>query len=816
MRVKMKSTAPQPPEGRWWDLPAALLLLAVLLTAAFRLSSTNWTEHLNLIQTVTILGLLAGLALGQSRFSPVTARLFALAYGLFVIPWQLGLTLGEGILWNERLVSLGNRLWLTINQLTRTEPITDNMFFIALMACLFWFISTFGGYNLTRYGSGWRAILPPGLAIVLIHAYDSFFPIRTWFLAGYLFFSLLLLARVNFLAQFRLWKQHRAYLPPYLGLDFIRFALVITAILVIFSWTAPALATAITPAEKAWRQVTSPWIAIRERLSNAFSALQSSVGFVTDFYGDTLALGRGNPLTDMVVLTVETPPLAAPGVRYYWRARVYDQYEGYWVSSLPETRSLSPNNPDLEFPEFEGRSIANFTIITHYPIQNIYTPAQPIWVSRPVEAQLSTNSDGTVDLGILEANPYLNPGEVYQVEASLSSATIAQLRKAGNDYPDWVLERYLQVPDSITPRMRQLAFDIAGDLDNPYEITQAVTNWLRNNLVYSETIPAPPIDQDPLDWVLFEHGEGFCNYYASAEVILLRILGIPARLAVGYAQGERLSSDDLDAIPTLAPRGLNIPQEELGFESDRYTVRQRDAHAWPEVFFPDLGWVEFEPTSSQAPIFRPPGVDAALDEAENQGGLLDEERPLPPDFRDEDPLGNRNQSGASGVNSPFQIPFAGWLFLATTALATATLFIRRIRRERGSPPLPIQLEEGLRQIGFEPPAFLLHWARFARLSPITRAYFEINRALTRLGRPAQPTETPAERARSLSGLLPSIIPSIQALIKEYQLITYSREPGNEPAAQEASRQIRKNSYLALIQRFLSRWQEPVTKQRTSS
>jgi len=75
--------------------------------------------------------------------------------------------------------------------------------------------------------------------------------------------------------------------------------------------------------------------------------------------------------------------------------------------------------------------------------------------------------------------------------------------------------------------------------------------------------------------------QGFCNYYATAEVILLRSVGIPARLAVGYAQGDNV--DD----PLL------------------YTVRQRDAHAWPEVYFPGVGWVEFEPTASQPTLVRP-------------------------------------------------------------------------------------------------------------------------------------------------------------------------------------------------------------------
>ena len=96
------------------------------------------------------------------------------------------------------------------------------------------------------------------------------------------------------------------------------------------------------------------------------------------------------------------------------------------------------------------------------------------------------------------------------------------------------------------------------------------------------TVEAPPAGQDPLDWFLFHSKKGFCNYYATAEVLLLRSAGIPARMVVGFAQGE-----------------FDPP--------NHYVVRQRDSHAWPEVYFPGIGWVEFEPTSNQAPLELPLG-----------------------------------------------------------------------------------------------------------------------------------------------------------------------------------------------------------------
>jgi transglutaminase-like putative cysteine protease len=795
--------------NRWWDWPAAILLIAALLTATTRLVATRWTEELPLVQTVAFLGAVAGLALGQSSFSLKTARIFAFLYGLFIVPWQLGLTIGSGTPWPERMVNLGNRLLLTIDHLLQQRPVTDNMFFLFLMSSLFWAMSVYAGYNLTRHARPWPVILPAGLALIVIQAYDSFFQVRTWFLAGYIFLSLLILARLHYLNLRSRWRENGTYLPPFVSLDSIRLGLITTAILVLFAWTAPALASAVTPAESVWRRATMPWISVRERLSNAFSSLQASVGVVTDFYGDTLPLGRGNPLTDTVIMTVHAPPRVAAGVRYYWKQRTYDYYDNGWSTSLINTTTLSPTDAGLALPEFSGRMPATFLFETKYPIQNLHSAPQPVWVSRQVEASLAQNPDGTVDLGLLKATPYLAAGETYQVEASLSAASITELRAAGTDYPEWVAARYLQIPEDITPRTVELAAQVTAGLDNPYDKVEAVTNFLRNHLTYAETVPVPPSGQEPIDWILFDHRQAFCNYYASAEIIMLRSLGIPARLAVGYSEGERTSLLDLDSIPSLGPGRENVPQE-IDTAGNLYTVRHRDAHAWPEVFFPGLGWVEFEPTVSQLPIFRPAGgiTPESQEDPVPENSSLTPEELLAQDRRNELLAAERNPQLTAIEQAALRMPWLFWAALGACSLGLVLIQANRLREKRGLPPIPVALEARLRAIGVEPPAILRRWVRFATLSPLTKAYLELNRALSRLGKPAKPKDTPAERAETLQELLPAAATPIQNLLFEYQSATYSQHPGDIDVAQTAGGEIRKLSFLALLQRFLARFQEP--------
>ncbi len=775
---------------RWWDWPAVLLLMAAVINAAIRLNATNWTRDLDLVQTVTLLGLIAGLALGQSKFTRGAASFLAFSYGAFVVVWLIGLTLGRGILWPERLVSMLARLSLTFNQIYQQKPVTDNLFFNLLMSALFWALSVSAGYSLTRHGSPWRAILPTGLALVVVHSYDAFFPVRAWFLASYIFLSLLLIARMHFIKLRHQWRENGTYLPPYIGLDSYRLGFITTVILLLFAWTVPALASSFSPAEHVWRRAIQPWTDIRNRLSNVFYSLQASVGVVTDFYGDTLPLGRGSPLTDTVIMTIEAPPRPAPGVRFYWSSRVYDYYDGSWSSTTEDVRPVQPNDFNLPYPEYQNRETGVFRFKTNFAIQNLSTPTNPIWVSRPADAFLYVNPDGTVDLSHLKATPLIQAGDMYQVEASIATASVADLRAAGVEYPDWIKNRYLQLPDTITPRTKELAERLAAGLDNPYDIATTITEFLRRHLEFSDSVPPVPGNQEPVDWVLFEHRKAFCNYYATAEVVLLRSLGIPARLAVGYAEGQLLniSGDEFDrAFRVGAPQVYT------------FSVRHRDAHAWPEVYFPNIGWVEFEPTVSQRPLRRPAG-----DEADLAGAQANEPDDTPAGlaaqniFREEELFTAASLQDAGSV----EIPTAVWVLLAVILIVAAGYGIRRVRIRRSSPPVPIQIERSLRAIGLKPPDIVRRWAKYASLPSTSRAYLEINRALKRLGHPASPADTPAERAFSLIKLLPRIEVYIRDLLAAYHAIAYSNGRQRLLNAARVGKEIRKDSYLELVRRIL--------------
>jgi hypothetical protein len=143
-----------------------------------------------------LIGTLLGLALGKSIFKRFWVVILAGLYGVILIPWQLGLTLEVDTTWRDRLGILWVRLEVVIQELLTRKPVTDNILFLLLMAMLFWSLSVYVGVVLLREANPWKVIIPGGISILVIHSFDPLLISRSWYLAIYLFFALILVARL--------------------------------------------------------------------------------------------------------------------------------------------------------------------------------------------------------------------------------------------------------------------------------------------------------------------------------------------------------------------------------------------------------------------------------------------------------------------------------------------------------------------------------------------------------------------------------------------------------------------------------------------
>jgi len=233
--------------------------------------------------------------------------------------------------------------------------------------------------------------------------------------------------------------------------------------------------------------------------------------------------------------------------------------------------------------------------------------------------------------------------------------------------------------------------------------------------------------------------------------------------------------------------------------SNQYIVRQRDAHAWPEVYFEGYGWIEFEPTVSQPVRVIPAGGDG-LEPGSDEGLLGGAVPTIDPNDRFSD-LENIDVPGSAAARRAI----TGRVLIAAILIGIAALVFlgwRMAKKRMKLPVFPVFLEHSLAQRGLNPPAWLRTWVTRINLSPIEKAYNHLNQALRRLGQPAPPWATPGERGLAVAELLPAAEPYAEFLVAEYEHEIYGSKIGDSRRAQEAGKAIRNLSWQAFFKRLL--------------
>ncbi|MEO8354410.1 MAG: transglutaminase-like domain-containing protein [Chloroflexota bacterium] len=759
-----KTSAP-----RWWDWASIGLLFILLETIASRLVATTWTPFLYLTQTATYIAYVVGTSLGYSRFSRRVSQWLSVFYMLIMLPLQWTLAIDQDTSLEEQLTSVAGRLYFSTSDFFAQRPVEDPLFFVAIMTVLFWAISLWAGFTLVRNQNYLGAVLPSAIGMIIIQNYDHSNAGRLWFLAFFAFIALLVLGRLHFLQNRKSWRERRIFLSPDNSIELTSSMAIAAGLIIIVSWSIPASLSSWNSAVRSCDKLTRPWREFTQGMESAVSALESpSGGKRGEFFGSELPLGRGFPLSDVVMFEVETPELPSEErpPRYYWRGRTYDYFvNGEWFTTGTQRDEYAPSVVNPFNLDTQDKAPAHFVFNTGDSVFSLlYSPSQPIWVSRS-GVTFSQPADTGRDVIAWHAFPALRSGETYQVDAALNNPNLQQLREAGTDYPAWVTQKYLQLPQSFPSRVKQLAEEITVDAETSFDKTTAITQYLRNNIEYASTVPKAPRNKDTLEWILFEYKKGYCVYYASAEILMLRSIGIPARMAVGFAQGER--------------------------DGDNYIVRKLNAHAWPEVYFPNIGWVEFEPTGNQPSLDRP----------------LPPRDPLEPsltnpfdDLRNEDNEFAGREQDVEGVTPVVEVdtPISPILYLIPLFMTAAILTFFINRRYPLAINVPVLVRASMERTGIEVPKWIIHWEYWGKLSPIEKAFESINFGLRTLDAAVPIHTTPVERAKRLTGILPQMSEQIKILLDEHQTSLYTSRVANVIQARRVAFSIRKQ---VILERF---------------
>ena len=286
-------------------------------------------------------------------------------------------------------------------------------------------------------------------------------------------------------------------------------------------------------------------------------------------FGPTVDLRLRGRLDDTLVMRVRSTH------QFNWRALVFDTYTGSgWRIADQTVTELNAAAPPLNLVH-QRDEVLSYSVRTIQVTQSFFIEQeQPnVVFAAPMATRLYLPSARVyVDRsGSIRLPHTLKPGMVYSVVSRALIPDPERLRAAVGAPPPFVRDRYLRLPP-VPERVTALARRLAAGQPTTYDQVLAINRYLWSAYRFDLTIPPQRRRGDAVDYFLFEERRGYCEQFASAMVVLLRSLDIPSRLVTGYTPGT------FNRVTGLLE------------------VRNSDAHAWVEVFFPGVGWVEFEPT----------------------------------------------------------------------------------------------------------------------------------------------------------------------------------------------------------------------------
>lgn len=776
------------------DLVTLPLAVILLLMPAYSLMEAGWALAPNTLIPVVISSVVFGFVLARSQYNELLGLLISTLYGGCVVLLLSGLSLGVG--W-DGLYQAFYRLLTWLADVVNSGINQDDLVFTMLVSSLFWSLGYNLAWHLFRVDRVWRAVIPPALILISNSVYYTGDANLEPYLIAFVFLVLLLIVRSNLEAREWEWYVNGIRVPRRLRRQVFAIGTVLALIVLVAAWIVPR--SDLEDRLERFQEFlqAEPLQQLTEFWNRLFSSVETQGPTTSDYYGgDSLQLGGAIRLGDEVVFLVNTDSSR----RYYWRSRVYDFYDGGRWTSAADTRLTDPEAP-LEITQESFGSAARVPVEQVFTMglsasRLVYTAPQPLRVDLPTRTDLRYATDSSMVISVIRPLRVIYQGDTYRASSAMSEATGAQLNAAGENYPQWVRDTYTPYIPSITSRTIQLTTQIIAQAGavTPYEKARAIESWLRSNMTYNEAIPQPPLGQDPVDWFLFDIQQGYCNYYASAMVVMLRSQGIPARMAAGFAQG-------------------NFDPSENAF-----VVRERDAHTWVEVYFPGYGWIEFEPTSAQAPISRG-DEPVAIPEAPTPTPSQPPPTPTPTDTPTPEPSPTPPPQSEATPDALEQQSIPPTVTPTYTPSPTATPAIIPTQPPPVRPPPRDALSLLIPAIGAVVAVMLAilalfliglilywwwEWRGMRGLSPVSRAYARLMRYVPLIGVRTTPEQTPEERRQRIVRVIPIAEPPVNAITSLYTAERYGR-PADAPSADESRREAAGRAWEEARGSILKRW-----------
>ena len=385
------------------------------------------------------------------------------------------------------------------------------------------------------------------------------------------------------------WTRQRSDFSPMLLLDRLLSVFAVAALLVLLAAFMPNVV--IRPiAYKVYQTMTPVYDSVDEIAERMFPDLKGGrrgMGRLGGGLPNRFLLEGGSELGRYEVMRVSTnypfgavTELGESPPRLYMRRGTFVNYDGrgWGNSGHDRDAAFEANRAWRSEEEWPGRvALVQRVRLT---ASTAVLPA----AGEPAEFRMDYELERRSADDLVSIWSGVGPVDRYDVVSYVPALSTERLKalpawgKDGAALPPEIAV-HLSVPDSVTPRTRSLAQQLAAGQSGPFAVAGAIEAHLRG-ITYNLEVPAPPPGADVADFFLFDLQQGYCDYYTTAFAVLARLNGLPTRFATGYIGGY------------------------WDLETGEWTITEAEAHSWPEVYLPEIGWLPFEPTAGRPSLQR--------------------------------------------------------------------------------------------------------------------------------------------------------------------------------------------------------------------
>jgi len=720
--------------GGWSGLP---IFAIMCLVYPLSLQQADWVALSEQFTNVALVGIFAGTLIGNSRLGPMRATALSIFLGALTVVLLTIFGINEGT-FRERAVELGIDVNTWLTQVFAGEAARGQTVFTMFLGASVWAASYIGAFALARSRRVWEGIVINAVCLT-VNVSLALTPLLLD-LVVFSLCALVLMVRLHIVSLTERWEARNIQPTGEMDWRVLRGGLTWTTVLVVMALVSPRVGAAET-LSTAFNTFEAPYQAVEAEWQRFFAGVTGPSRLRGVSFNESIRLGQSPNLGEATVVHVD----ALQG--RFWRVITYDFYngQGFRSTEIDRTDDVTAEETRMREP-FE----ATFEVVEAIGGNRLFAPNEPIAATVPI--QFLVGPDRSFSSGIRSVESRHAAG-TYKILSLISVADKGSLRRASTTISEEMKRTYLQVPSSLPQRVRALAREVTAQAENPYDRAEAIESFLRTNYRYAPVVRPPPPGRDPIDFFLFDLKEDFCEYFAGAMVMMLREVGIPARLVEGFTSG------------TFDPN--------LG----KYVVKQINAHAWVEAYFPGYGWIEFEPTPSETPFLRPE-IAEALPEGETDpatGQPLDRDlgdsriAELEAQFAEESGASGGDfgeTAGSTGDPTP-AVGLVGLMLLA--ALAFVARFELRFRRE----------------------------------SPVEAAWGKTRLLAAYVGHPSRSSETTYEFADALAQVIPEAREPIRTIAEARVRERYAAEGADDSlreAAEDAWWRVAKELLVLVPQR----------------